>query len=54
LTCKSYPKQVRYPTEQAAFRALLRRLRETNGLRVFACSTCGGFHLTSRPLGRDQ
>jgi hypothetical protein len=50
LTCKSYPKQVRYATEQMAFRALLRRLRETNGLRVFECPTCKGFHLTSRPL----
>jgi hypothetical protein len=42
---------VRYATQEAAFRTLLRRLRHTYGLRVFACTTCKGFHLTSMPAG---
>jgi hypothetical protein len=50
VVCRSHPTLVRFATEEAAFRTLLRRLRHTNGLRVFFCQTCKGFHLTSKPL----
>ncbi len=42
--------KVRYPTEEAAIRCLLRRSREVGKLRYYECPICKGYHLTSKKL----
>jgi hypothetical protein len=51
-------RKVRHSTEEQALNALARTWRDawkTEGgrklpIRVYCCTTCGGFHLTSRPV----
>lgn len=42
--------KVRYPTEEAAIRCLLRRSREVGKLRYYECPICKGYHLTKKKL----
>ena len=54
-SCVNPPKhggKVAYSSEGAALAALLRRVAQTAGLRVYHCGACTAWHLTKQSRGR--
>lgn len=50
-TCIASPKKVRYPSERKARQAAslqMWRDKEVPDLHAYKCSSCGGWHLTSK------